>query len=58
MRYLADLAEQVKDAYPGQADAINKKLEELQKMWQELNRRAMERRQMLEETQGQQMFQV
>jgi hypothetical protein len=52
------LSVQVKGAHPAQAGAIDKKFGELQNMLDELKRRANQRRQLLEETQGQQMFQV
>ncbi len=58
MLYLRKLAAQVKEAHPGQAAAIDRKLAELQKMWEELRREAEARRRLLEETQGQQIFQV
>ena len=56
MAALRLLADRVAKENPGLAQEIERQVGELQRMWLELNKRALERRHLLEEGQGQQMF--
>jgi spectrin beta len=58
MRHLRDLANKVKADNPALASEIERRIQNLERMWMELNKTTVGRRHLLEESQGQQMFQV
>ncbi len=57
MKQLMDMAAAVKKAHPEQAEAIDRKMGELMKIYRQLKDKAAQRIKEAEESQGQQMFQ-